>query len=201
MESITQTKFIEAMRSKKISLFSVNDLTKIFGSRPQSSLMALILRMEKAGIIAKLIRGKYKFILGVESADSYEIANYLVSPSYISLETALSFYEIIDQFPYQITSVTTTKSKSFDIDGQTFAYAKIADPFFFDYEKNGKFLIASKPKAVFDYLYLAYLGKRSRNNINLLRFDKSILSKKTLDEYVFTHMGQNQKFINFYKKI
>lgn len=201
MESVTQTKLIETLRSKNISLFGINDLAKIFGKRPQSSFHALISRMEKARVIEKLIRGKYKFILGTESVEDYEVANYLVNPSYISLETALSYYEIIDQFPYQITSITKTKSKSFEVGKKTFSYAKIADRFFFDYEKKGKFLIASKEKSVFDYLYLAFLGKRSRNNIGLIRFGKSTLSKKTLDEYIFAKIGENQNFINFYKKL
>ena len=43
-------------------------------------------------------------------------ANYLYQPSYISLDSALSFYGVITGFSYKITSVSTKKTRSLIID-------------------------------------------------------------------------------------
>jgi len=48
--------------------------------------------------------------------DSLKIANELVSPSYISLETVLSFYSIIPDAVVSYTSVTTKQTKFFKND-------------------------------------------------------------------------------------
>jgi len=67
-------------------------------------------RLTKKGIIKRLTKRKYLFTF-LES-DDFQIANFLYTPSYISLESALSFYGIITQFPYQITSITPKKNKN-----------------------------------------------------------------------------------------
>lgn len=197
MESITQTRFIDIFRKKNVALFSIDDLEKFFGSRSSIVYWNLVKRLQKSKIIRPLIRGKYEFLFAFEKVADYEIANYLVNPSYISLETALSYYEIIDQFPYIVTSVTTKKARTYEIGTKSYSYAKIATDLFFDYQKKDNFLIASKQKAVLDYLYLAFRGKRSRNNISLIRFDRSILTKKEMGDYILQHMSKNKSFLKF----
>lgn len=197
MESVTQTKFIDIFRKKNVTVFTINDLEKFFGNRSPVTYWNLVKRLQKSNVIRQLIRGKYEFLFSAEKAGDYEIANHLVNPSYISLETALSFYEIIDQFPYMITSVTLKKARSYEVGSKSYAYAKIAKDLFFDYQKQGNFLIASKQKAVLDYLYLAFRGKRSRNNISLMRFDRSILTKKEIGDYILKNMGKNKSFLKF----
>ncbi len=197
MESVTQSKFIDIFRKKAVTLFSINDLEKFFGSKSPVIYWNLVKRLQKSNVIRSLIRGKYEFLFAAEKAGDYEIANYLVNPSYISLETALSYYEIIDQFPYTVTSVTIKKARAYEIGPKSYGYAKIATDLFFDYQKQDNFLIATKQKAVLDYLYLAFRGKRSRNNISLMRFDRSILTKKEIGDYILQHMGKNKSFLKF----
>lgn len=57
---------------------------------PQKKLMQL----EKQGFIIRIKRGIYTF---EEFCDRYLMAGFLHSPSYISYETALSYYEMIPE--------------------------------------------------------------------------------------------------------
>jgi len=86
------------------------------------------------------------------------IANQLVFPSYISLEYALSFYTIIPERVFQVTSVTSKKTMIFENSFGVFSYRSIRDDLFFGFvsleDENGmQFLIAEKEKALLDFLY------------------------------------------------
>jgi len=116
-------------------------------------------RLEANNILKNYSKGKYIFLDA--TTNDFEIANLIVQPSYISFESALSFYGIISQFSYSVTSATIERSKRLDVDEKTFEYTKIDNRLFNGYQKENSFLIASKEKALFDYLYLASRGLRS----------------------------------------
>ena len=198
METITQSRFIQTLREKGISLFAVSDLEALFGFRSKPTVKLLISRLVKSRVIKSLVRGKYLFLLAQTQPSDYQIANYLTAPSYISLETALSYYSIIDQFPYMITSVTPVKTKEFVVGAKTYNYARLSSKYYFDYEKieDGS-LMATKLKAVFDYLYLAYKGSRGTNNIGLINFGEETITKKGLKNYIIKIKGNDKKFIRF----
>jgi len=58
------------------------------------------------------------------------LANHLLGPSYVSMETALSFYGIIPERVYEITSMTTKASRSFDTPVGLFSYAHLPLPYY-----------------------------------------------------------------------
>jgi predicted transcriptional regulator of viral defense system len=184
-ERLNQTKIIGKLRQKEIALFTASDFKKIFRIKKENTAYKILERLTKKGIIKRLTKRKYLFTF-LES-DDFQIANFLYSPSYISLESALSFYGIITQFPYQITSVTPKKTKIIKTLNKEFSYSHIKPELFFGYEKKDKFLIALPEKALFDYLYLCSKGLRSfeKDDFDLKIIDKenflSIL-KKTKQE-------------------
>lgn len=51
-----------------------------------------------------------------------QIANLLYGPSYIGLEWALSYYNMISEGVYVVASVVSAKSKSFSLSIGTFDY-------------------------------------------------------------------------------
>ncbi len=89
-----------------------------------------------------------------EKMDSLKIANELVSPSYISLETVLSFYSIIPDAVVSYTSVTTKQTKFFKNDFWAFYYSSIKKDLYFWYKYKNWVFIAEKEKALLDYFYL-----------------------------------------------
>jgi predicted transcriptional regulator of viral defense system len=199
METITKEKFIKIFREKSIALFTLEDVFKLFKIQPLAA-KALLQRLKKGKIIQPLIRGKYLFLFAPRSSEEFEIANFLHQPSYVSLESALSFYGLIDQFPYQVFSITLGKTKSFQVQEKNFVYTHIKPEFFKDYKKEGNFLIATPEKSVFDFLYLVYKGARTKNSLKLLNLKRANLSRVKLEEYIGKlALEKDKNFIKFCK--
>ena len=175
MESYSSTDIIKAFKEKNISLFSLLDFGRLFNIGNQNTLYKKIQRLEKKGIVKKLIKGKYLFILN--RVNDFSIGNFLFRPSYISLESALSFYGIITGFPYKITSLTTKKSREFMIGQKEYTYSHIDQDLFWGYEKKEDFLLAEKEKALLDLLYFQTKGLRSLDwdELDLKEIDKKKL--------------------------
>jgi len=116
------------------------------------------------------------------------VANQLYSPSYISLESALSFYGMIPERVSQITSITTKKTNQFTSDFGNFTYNHIKSDLYFGYESTARnstqqVLIATREKALIDFFYLRLRHVKKLNqdifqlsyrfqNIEALDFDK-----------------------------
>jgi len=91
-------------------------------------------------------------------------ANSLYTPSYISLEYALSFHGLIPEGVYVITCVTTQPRKTITIEGRTFEYTRVPAGGFtlgvieVDNGDGRKYRIASAEKALADKLVTDRLG-------------------------------------------
>ncbi|MEK7633481.1 MAG: hypothetical protein AAB437_01420 [Patescibacteria group bacterium] len=178
METFTTIDIIKIFREKNISLFTLADFQRLFDIKNQNSLYKKIQRLEKNKIIQKLLKGKYFFLLG--ATDDYYLANFLYQPSYISLESALSFYGIISGFAYTISSITIKKTRTFSIAEKEYKYSKINRDLFWGYEKKEKFLIAEKEKALLDYLYFYCKGLKT---VDWEDLDLKEINKKKLLAY------------------
>lgn len=192
METSNNIEIIKTLQEKEISLFTLADFARLFSLDNQNTLYKKIQRLQKKGIIKKLIKGKYLFLM--KKPGEFSIANFLLNPSYISLESALSFYSIITGFPYQITSVTIKKTKNYNIDQREYSYTQISPKLFWGYEKKENFLIADKEKSLLDYLYLSFKGLRT---FDLQDFDLSQINKKKLKLYY--KRIKNSMFLKFLK--
>lgn len=114
----------------------------------------------KNGEVVKLKRGLYTLNdedrkVGLSKGF---LANLLYSPSYISLEFALAYYDLIPEAVYSVTSLTTKKTQEFSNMYGRFYYRNIKKTAFtgFVSEKDEfgfDFLIALPEKAIVDYLY------------------------------------------------
>jgi len=133
--------------------------------------------LERADILKRVIKGKYLF--SFKEINDYELANFLLTPSYISLESALSFYGILAQFPYTITSVTTAKTRKIIYNEKEFEFAHLRRENFFGFVKKDNFLIAQPEKALLDELYFISKGliSISLNELNLSLINKNKLLK------------------------
>lgn len=136
-------------------IFSIREIEKHF---PGFDSRRLVEWQEK-GYIQKLRNRYYAFTNNtVNERILYFTANELYSPSYVSLESALSWYGFIPEGVFQITSCTTLKTHSFDTPLGSFSYRHIKPALFFGYQleewKDYHFAIAEPEKAVIDYLYL-----------------------------------------------
>ena len=157
--------FRDLVEEKRLRIFSLSDLIRIFPANKEV-LKHFLSRHAKEGHLVRLKRGLYT--LKNFTPDEMTLANRLYIPSYLSLEYALSYYSIIPESVYSVTSVTTKPTRTFVCLGKTFTYQKIKHKAFFEYtakERNeGSVFIASPEKAMADYLYFVSLGTRNRND-------------------------------------
>ena len=198
-KEITKMRFIEVFRRLNIVLFTTNDVKKAFSLNKDNTLKHLLIRLHKNKIIQRISRDRYCFLLAENRPHEFTIANFLISPSYVSLESALSFYQLIDQFPYRITSIVISKTSQRKIDNKIYVYSKIKKDLFKDFIKIDDFLIATKEKAIYDYIYFVYKGLRP---VNTLLDMKDCLKDESIRNYLLRNSGTDlNKFINKYVKL
>ena len=91
-----------------------------------------ISEMLKSGELLALRRGLY--VPGPELdlplPNNFLIANHLRGPSYISLESALSYWGLIPERVYEISSVTTKTSKTYETAIGRFSYQHLMTPYY-----------------------------------------------------------------------
>lgn len=121
----------------------------------------VIARLVKKGELIRLKNGF--FLIAEKVANSplpfEQIANLLYGPSYLSLEWALSYYGMIPEGVYVVTSVSAGKAKTFKTPVGTFEYVSLSHNRYsigIDQLENsaGRFLIATPEKALADLVHL-----------------------------------------------
>jgi predicted transcriptional regulator of viral defense system len=122
-------------------------------------------RMCKKGILIRLKNGFFVINEKIEQNPvPYEqIANLLYGPSYISYEWALSYYGLIPEGVYVVTSSCAVKPKRYTTPLGTFEYSFLSHARYsmgIDQKQNaaGNFLIATAEKALADLMH-----KKSKN--------------------------------------
>ena len=140
---------------KDYFIFSIADIRKIEADFDRRRLN----EWQDKGYIKKIRRGFYIFSdLALSEPSLFLIANKLYSPSYISFEMAFSYYGLIPESVYGITSATTKKTVNFKSPIGEFIYRTIKPSLMFGYKlenfQNQNYKIAEIEKAVLDYLYI-----------------------------------------------
>jgi len=146
-------------KAKNYPLFKLEDVFKWFPKAKRSTTLNQLNFWTKKGYIGRIKRGIYK-LSDFEIREPFLLANFIYSPSYISLETALNYYGIIPDIPFAVTSVTIQKTINFKVENYgSFFYSKIKPDLFFGFnlilaDRKYGYNIAKPEKALFDYLYL-----------------------------------------------
>jgi predicted transcriptional regulator of viral defense system len=103
------------------------DLLKGY-KRPLDKLGELV----REGYLLQAKRGIY--IPGPElkmaGPEPFLLANYLVGPSYVSLDTALSYWGLIPERVYEISSVTTARPRTIRTAAGRFSYQRLHLPYY-----------------------------------------------------------------------
>ena len=92
--------------------------------------------------------------------NNYALAQKIYGPSYISLESALSYHGLIPEAVYTITSVSEKKSNEFRTHVGNFSYSHISLQVFYNCVSrikegdNEAFFMAKPLKALTDYVYV-----------------------------------------------
>ncbi|MBR6055057.1 MAG: hypothetical protein IKP46_06940 [Bacteroidales bacterium] len=161
----------------QLGCFSIHSIE----STSASALSSNLTRWTREGKIVKLRSGWYAFPERVVSfADRMFCAGKIYSPSYASLYTALSYYEMIPESVSAITSVTTLKTKSFSSMAGLMSYFSVKQELFFGYvpvvDRNSlPYLMATPEKALLDLMYL-HPEYRTEEEFENLRLDGDFMA-------------------------
>ncbi|MBI2427114.1 MAG: hypothetical protein HYV34_04670 [Candidatus Kerfeldbacteria bacterium] len=165
-------------------VFSITDIRKVESTFYRRRLN----EWQDKGYIKKLRRGYYMFAdtqLNEESL--FLIANKLYTPSYVSFEMALSYYGLIPEGVYSVTSATSKKTIKFKTPVGEFSYRNLKPQLLFGYSLQlvgkQKYKLAEIEKAVLDYLYLNPASTRKADLLEW-RFEASeFLAKADITKF------------------
>lgn len=179
---------------------------EIIENKPYLTKVELSILLEKRGKnldkkISQLIRNSYLIplkkglyttkicLLKMPRNFAEFISNILYYPSYLSLEYVLQKENLIPESIMVYTAVTNKITRFFKNSLGQFCYRKIKDSLFFGYQEidfwqNYKIKIATRSKALFDFLYFKKFDQDPETEILVdLRLNFEVLLKKDLEEF------------------
>lgn len=155
-EALTQVRDLPLFRS---SLLQAGDVNPV-------NLQKQLSRWTASGKIEQLRRGLYTLASPYRKIEPHPflIANQLVEPSYISLQSALAYYEMIPEAVFEVTSITSRRrTTTYETDFGAFSYQFIQKGLFTGYSlaevAAGQWVYVARPeKALLDLIYLTPKG-------------------------------------------
>lgn len=134
----------------------------------------------------RLVRLKRDFYLlpqklkTISEDEWFCIANVLQTPSYISLTSALSYYNLsTQQTQGSVESIGVQRTISFKVANKEFNFNKVKKIFYSGFIRRENFFIASPVKALADAIYLTAIGKYNADfdAIDLEKFNKAEINE------------------------
>jgi predicted transcriptional regulator of viral defense system len=181
-------------RISALPAFNLNDVRKLDPGFHRQQLNF----WHNQGYIRSLAGGYY--ILADRAMDEmvlFMVANKIYEPSYVSLESALAYYEIIPETVLGVTGVSSRKTKHYESAWGVFSYRSVKPQYMIGYQvientPGIKFKIAYLEKALLDYLYLNS-KIQSMADFEGLRWNRNQLHD-LLDHSMFT------RYVNLFDK-
>ena len=165
-------KYNELSTAIKSPVFTRNDLA-LSGYKVLDYQLSLWV---KKGYLVRLKNGIYAFSREQEKLQGEGIAFLLYQPSYLSLESALSWYGFIPEIVYAYTSVTARITRSFENACGRFIYRHVKSELFWGYVEmktdRGPFLLAEPEKALLDYFYLNLARINNEDDFENIRLNE-----------------------------
>jgi predicted transcriptional regulator of viral defense system len=143
-------------------VFTFDDAIKVLhSSRGYTKLF--LHRCTQKKLISRVTKGIYYV---TERANEYEIASHIVSPCYISMVSALSYYGMTTQIPNKVYVISTKRhGKIKDVLGYEIIFKRVQDYMMFGYHKEayGNIFIADPQKAIVDIFYFNDINDLDEN--------------------------------------
>ncbi len=172
--------YLEFEKALKIfPVFSIKDIQKQFHSFDSRRLV----EWQQKGYLLKIKRGYYCFAERNRGEQFlYFAANKIYSPSYISFESALAYYNLIPEGVFTTTSASTKNTANYSSPIGNFNYKHIKSDLYFGYkllnEKDFTIKIAEPEKVILDYFYINKLN--NFDEIEGMRFNE-IVAKEIIN--------------------
>jgi len=146
--------------------------------RPNDKIHALL----HSGFLEYVKKGLYIAGPMIKAAkpEPFLLANHILGPSYVSLDSALSYHGFIPERVYGITSMTTKASRKFQTSGGVFSYTRLALPYY-------AFGIIRVKLAVYQYALIASPEKALCDKI-ISTSGLLVRSKKSVMHYLLNDL-------------
>lgn len=149
----------------------------------------------KSGELLSVRRGLYVAgpEIDLQVPNSFLIANHLRGPSYVSLESALAYWQMIPEKVHELSSVTLKTSKKYTNDIGRFSYFHLSAPYYSFGISSVRLtdlqtaLVASKEKAICDKIILTS-GVLLRSTTQTLDF---LIEDMRIDEEMLRSLDVN----------
>ena len=171
------------LKCQDYPLFRYVDVLKWFPEDKEQTIKQNLKFWVKKNLLERIIKGVYK-LKETKIEDEFLLASYFNENSYISLESALSYYGLIPEYPFAVTSVTTKKTQKIKTVYGNFLYRKIKPELFFGFKlvvgDNYLYRLALPEKAIFDLVYLNQTEIKTPDYFKEMRLslsDKTLLNK------------------------
>ena len=157
-----------------LPIISAVEIEKHFPGYDENALT----RWQKKGYIIKIRNQFYRLVHPtLQSVEElFLIANQIYAPSYVSLHSALRWYNFIPEGVFSHSSVSTRKTQIFSTSQGNFSYRKMKNSLFFGYRvpsiSGHRYRIADPMKAILDLLYL-YPQYKHESDFYELRLNQS----------------------------
>jgi predicted transcriptional regulator of viral defense system len=165
-----------------------------------SSARVAVSRYVKAGFLIRLKRNVYVLHekwAAMSLEQKFAIANLIQVPSYVSLMTALNYYEITTQLQQDfIESVAVKRSNEIEIENTIFHYVKTKPELYFGFTRTQGFFIADPEKAFVDALYLQSLG---RHSLDVSSIDFQRLNRAKVFKFAKSFPQRTQRLVEKYE--
>jgi predicted transcriptional regulator of viral defense system len=153
------------------SVFSLENLRFLWESKPETTKI-LAKRMVDKSLLIRIARGYFSMS---ENFNPYELANLIISPSYVSMQSALLYHGISFQLSSIVTSVGLLNYTR-EAGGKTFRYYSMKESLFYQLDGvhyKGNLSMAAPERAIADCFYFGLLPSvDNREKINSFLLDK-----------------------------
>lgn len=162
--------------------FTIDKVADVFEIGRKSAAV-LCSRYAKRKLFVRLKNSFYTTAWKLENPSSeelFKIANIAQVPSYVSLMTAMSFFNLTTQVQRNyIESISLKRTKEIEISSSVLKYIKLKENYYFDFIKSNGYFIATKEKSFLDAVYLFSFGKYKFdfNSIDVSKLDNKKLMK------------------------
>ena len=167
------------LRAIKKLYFGYEDIARALGVSPASARVSAN-RYVKQGQLVRIKRNLYvtdERWRALARDERFMLANIVQVPSYISLMTALEYYEVTTQIQRDyVESIAVKRTREFNVERFIFNYIKIQKDLYFGFERRNNFFIATPEKALMDALYLLSF-KRYNFDLTSIDFRKMNMNK------------------------
>lgn len=188
----------ENLRQIKRLCFGYEEISQACGISLPSARVSGV-RLVRSGFLLRIKRNVY--VLkdrwdALSKEDKFCLANIIQVPSYVSLMTALDYYEITTQIQMNfIESIGIHRTKKVEVAESVFRYSKVNRNLYFGFVREKGFFMATPEKAFVDAFYLKSL---KRYNFDLTSIDFSRLDLREIKKITVKYPQGNKRMAEIY---